>query len=373
MAGILLKNITKIYPNKFKAIEDLNLEIKDKEFLVLVGSSGCGKSTLLRIIAGLEDVTDGTVVIGDNVVNDISPKDRNISMVFQDYALYPHMNVYDNMAFSLKLKKNNKREIKNKVYSAAKKLEIENLLYNKPSTLSGGQKQRVALGRAIIRSPEVFLFDEPLSNLDAKLRSQMRIELIRLHKQLNTTFLYVTHDQTEAMTMGERIVVMKDGEIQQIDTPIDLYNNPCNMFTAGFIGLPQINFIEGILTSRDDKTYLRINGIDNKEFILNNVLQEFIEKKVVIGIRPEKLFLIDEDLDINESIIVDNCYSEAVELLGSDQLVYFNSNGIKLVCKMFDNINILKDKNYNLYFNIKDIHFFDFESERKIELWEKKS
>lgn len=372
MAGILLKNVTKIYPNKFKALENLDLEIKDKEFLVLVGSSGCGKSTILRIIAGLEGVADGTVNIGDKVVNNVSPKDRNIAMVFQDYALYPHMNVYENMAFSLKLKKVKKNEIKEKILAVANKLEIEECLYKKPATLSGGQKQRVALGRAIIRDPEVFLFDEPLSNIDAKLRTQMRIELIRLHRQLKTTFVYVTHDQTEAMTMGERIVVMKDGKIQQIDTPENLYNNPNNIFTAGFIGLPQMNFISGRLKNENDaRMFIELDCEANKSYELKNTYDFYDNRQITVGIRPEKLFIKKNNEGLDDVIIFENCEVEAVEMLGSEQLVYFNFNGAKLISKVFDDIKITKNDRLSLFCNTNDIHIFDTVTERKLDVWKR--
>ena len=244
MAKISLQNIRKVYPGGVEVVPKLNLEIADKEFVVLVGPSGCGKSTTLRMIAGLEEITDGDMYIGERRVNDVAPKDRNIAMVFQSYALYPHMTVYKNMAFGLSLQKMPKDEIDRKVHEVAKILDLEHLLNRKPKALSGGQRQRVALGRAMVRDPDVFLLDEPLSNLDAKLRTSMRAEIARLHKRLGTTFVYVTHDQTEAMTMGDRIVVMKSGIIQQADTPTNLYNKPCNMFVAGFIGSPQMNFID---------------------------------------------------------------------------------------------------------------------------------
>ena len=244
MASLSLKNIHKAYDNGFVAVRDFNLEIEDKEFIIFVGPSGCGKSTTLRMIAGLEDITSGELWIGDRLVNDVEPKDRDIAMVFQNYALYPHMSVYDNIAFSLKIKKVPKEEIDRLVHEAAQILDIEHLLDRKPKALSGGQRQRVAMGRAIVRSPKVFLMDEPLSNLDAKLRVQMRLEISKLHQRLQTTIIYVTHDQTEAMTLGTRIVVMKDGVIQQVDSPETLYNQPNNMFVAGFIGSPQMNFID---------------------------------------------------------------------------------------------------------------------------------
>ncbi len=247
MASLSLKNVTKKYPNGFVAVKDFNLEIEDKEFIIFVGPSGCGKSTTLRMIAGLEDISSGELSIDDKVVNDVEPKDRDIAMVFQNYALYPHMSVYDNMAFGLKLRKVPKEEIDQKVRNAAKILDLEHLLDRKPKALSGGQRQRVAMGRAIVRSPKVFLMDEPLSNLDAKLRGQMRVEISKLHQRLETTIIYVTHDQTEAMTLGTRIVVMKDGVIQQVDTPQNLYHRPCNKFVAGFIGAPQMNMIDAVV------------------------------------------------------------------------------------------------------------------------------
>ena len=247
MASVTLKNVYKVYPGGVTAVSDFNLDIADKEFIVLVGPSGCGKTTTLRMVAGLEEITEGELYIGDKMMNDVAPKDRDIAMVFQNYALYPHMTVYDNMAFGLKLRKTPKAEIDRRVKEAARMLDIEHLLNRKPKALSGGQRQRVAVGRAIVREPKVFLMDEPLSNLDAKLRVQMRTELTTLHQRLQTTFIYVTHDQTEAMTMGSRIVVMKDGFIQQVDTPQNLYDYPTNLFVAGFIGSPQMNFINVVL------------------------------------------------------------------------------------------------------------------------------
>ena len=251
MASLSLRNIYKRYPGGVTAVSDFNLEIKDKEFVILVGPSGCGKSTTLRMIAGLEEISDGELYIGDKLVNDVAPKDRDIAMVFQNYALYPHMTVFENMAFGLKLRKTPKDEIKKRVDEAARILDISHLLDRKPKALSGGQRQRVALGRAIVREPQVFLLDEPLSNLDAKLRAQMRTELSKLHQRLGTTFIYVTHDQTEAMTMADRIVVMKDGLIQQVDSPQNLYAEPANVFVAGFIGSPQMNFIDAMLLEKD--------------------------------------------------------------------------------------------------------------------------
>ena len=260
MANLSLKNVTKRFDGGVVAVSDFNLDIDDKEFIILVGPSGCGKSTTLRMIAGLEEISDGEIYIGDQLINDVQPKDRDIAMVFQNYALYPHMSVYDNMAFGLKLRKTPKDEIRRRVEEAAKILEIEPLLDRKPKALSGGQRQRVALGRAIVRDPKVFLMDEPLSNLDAKLRVQMRVEITRLHHRLQSTFIYVTHDQTEAMTMGDRIVVMKDGFIQQIDTPQNLYNKPCNLFVAGFMGMPPMNFTTALLKYESDVVTLTFGG-----------------------------------------------------------------------------------------------------------------
>ena len=264
MASLSLRNVYKRYPGGVTAVSDFNLEIKDKEFIILVGPSGCGKSTTLRMVAGLEEISDGEIYIGDKLVNDVAPKDRDIAMVFQNYALYPHMTVFDNMAFGLKLRKTPKDEIKRRVEEAARILDISHLLERKPKALSGGQRQRVALGRAIVREPKVFLLDEPLSNLDAKLRAQMRTEISKLHQRLGTTFIYVTHDQTEAMTMGTRIVVMKSGLIQQVDTPNNLYLYPCNLFVAGFIGSPQMNFIESKLLKEGDDYLVEFGSEDTK-------------------------------------------------------------------------------------------------------------
>ena len=264
MASVTLKNIYKKYAGGVVAVSDFNLEIADKEFIILVGPSGCGKSTTLRMVAGLEEISSGELYIGDRLVNDVAPKDRDIAMVFQNYALYPHMTVFDNMAFGLKLRKTGKDEIKRRVEEAARILDIEHLLDRKPKALSGGQRQRVALGRAIVREPKVFLFDEPLSNLDAKLRAQMRTELTRIHQRLGTTFMYVTHDQTEAMTMGTRIVVMKDGLVQQVDAPQILYDKPCNMFVAGFIGSPQMNFLDAIVLKEGEDFFVEFGSEDTK-------------------------------------------------------------------------------------------------------------
>ncbi len=298
MASLKLKHIYKRYSDNVLAVSDFNLEIEDKEFIVLVGPSGCGKSTTLRMIAGLEEISEGELYIGDTLMNDVAPKDRDIAMVFQNYALYPHMTVYDNMAFGLKLRKTPKDQIKRRVEAAAEILDITHLLDRRPKALSGGQRQRVALGRAIVREPKVFLLDEPLSNLDAKLRAQMRTELSKLHNNLGTTFVYVTHDQTEAMTMGDRIVVMKDGLVQQVDTPQNLYEKPCNVFVAGFMGSPQMNFIDAKLVSRNGKLAVEFGFVDGKPKycvdipegkIKGDSMKAFIGKEVILGIRPEHL------------------------------------------------------------------------------------
>mgnify|MGYP000715432513 FL=1 len=306
MASISLNHIKKVYPGDIEVISDLNLQIKDKEFVVLVGPSGCGKSTTLRMIAGLEEISDGEMYIGDRKVNDVAPKDRDIAMVFQNYALYPHMTVYKNMAFALKLRKTPKDEIDRKVHEAAKVLDIEHLLNRKPKQLSGGQRQRVALGRAMVRDPAVFLLDEPLSNLDAKLRTQMRTEIIKLHQKLDTTFVYVTHDQTEAMTMGDRIVVMKGGEIQQADTPQTLYDHPCNLFVAGFIGSPQMNFMDAEL-GRDADGYKLTFADQSLHFAGSDALSEYVGKTVVFGIRPENLHTSGENVHREQGTIPSPC------------------------------------------------------------------
>ena len=306
MANLSLKHIYKVYQGDVTAVKDFNLEIEDKEFIVFVGPSGCGKSTTLRMIAGLEDISQGELYIGDKLVNNVEPKERDIAMVFQNYALYPHMSVYDNMAFALKLRKVPKAEIEEKVHEAARILDIEHLLKRKPKALSGGQRQRVALGRAIVRKPKVFLMDEPLSNLDAKLRVQMRTEIIKLYRKLETTFIYVTHDQVEAMTMGTRIVVMKDGVIQQVDTPQNIYNNPANLFVAGFIGSPQMNFLNGTIENDGDGLVAVFNG--NREIPAEKakVLKAdgYVGKEVIFGIRPEHISDKDELIQANPHSVI---------------------------------------------------------------------
>src|SRR5690606_33335791 len=297
MAEVVLKNVTKVYEGGNVAAKDVNIEVKDKEFIVLVGPSGCGKSTTLRMIAGLEEITSGDLYINNKRVNDVSPKDRDIAMVFQNYALYPHMTVYENMAFGLKLRKFSKQEIKERVDEAARILGLEPYLDRKPKALSGGQRQRVAVGRAIVRKPKVFLFDEPLSNLDAKMRVQMRTEITKLHQRLQATMIYVTHDQVEAMTMGDRIVVMKDGIVQQNDVPLALYNEPTNLFVAGFLGSPPMNFVQG--TVEDVKGKLTFKEMDKGSvsipLTLIKTAGEYIGKPVTLGIRPEHLSFLPRD------------------------------------------------------------------------------
>jgi len=362
MASISLKGIKKIYPGKEQvvAVQDFNLEIEDKEFIILVGPSGCGKSTTLRMIAGLEAITEGELTIGDKVVNDIPPKDRDIAMVFQNYALYPHMTVYENMAFGLSLRRVPKDEINQRVTEAARVLDIEHLLKRKPKALSGGQRQRVALGRAMVRDPKVFLLDEPLSNLDAKLRTQMRSEIARLHMRLGTTFVYVTHDQTEAMTMGDRIVVMKDGFIQQVDTPANLYNYPANLFVAGFIGSPRMNMFEGILVKENEYYTIDLDGnklIIPSEKNKSGKLEKYLGKKVIVGVRPE---------DISEtSIEAPNHYRVTVEnseMMGSEILVYFNFAGADVIGKFHPDTPVKPGSETLFSINTAKAHVFDIES-----------
>ncbi|WP_317311421.1 sn-glycerol-3-phosphate ABC transporter ATP-binding protein UgpC [Clostridium thermobutyricum] len=359
MANLSLKNIQKVYDNGFKAVNDFNLEIEDKEFIVFVGPSGCGKSTTLRMIAGLEEISGGELYIGDKLVNDVAPKDRDIAMVFQNYALYPHMSVYDNMAFGLKLRKVPKEEIDKKVKEAARILDLEHLLDRKPKALSGGQRQRVAMGRAIVRHPKVFLMDEPLSNLDAKLRVQMRTEISKLSKQLQTTFIYVTHDQTEAMTLGTRIVVMKDGVIQQVATPNEIYNNPKNMFVAGFIGSPQMNFIKGLV--KDEKGKIKIDILDSEiEFEGEKAkkLKDLVNKEVVVGIRPENINCLDNGnfsakLEVSENLGAELYIHTKIE----DQVVVIKETNTSYSCK---------NGKVNFDFYLSKLHVFNKETEETI-------
>jgi multiple sugar transport system ATP-binding protein len=387
MGAIDIKSAGKIYPNGTRALEDVSITINDGEFVVLVGPSGCGKTTLLRMVAGLEDITEGEIAIGDKTVNEVAPKDRDIAMVFQNYALYPHMSVFDNMAFSLKLRKLPKNEIEKKVKDAAKTLEISELLDRKPKALSGGQRQRVAMGRAIVRNPQAFLMDEPLSNLDAKLRVQMRAELGQLHTQLQTTTLYVTHDQVEAMTMGDRVAVIRKGELQQIDTPREIYSNPRNIFVAGFIGSPSMNFVYTKIKSTKDS--IELNFGDNQITYRDEKkekLKSFENKEIVLGIRPEAF----EDghfanqADYSESIKVK---VSLLEQLGSDSYVHFYKDikpvqteaieeiladegeditvlgdKTKFIARINPNSTVTEGEEIELKINPSKLHFFDPES-----------
>lgn len=344
MSKVELRNLVKSYDGKKNIINNINLEISDKEFIVLVGSSGCGKSTILRLISGLEDITSGEVYIDDKLVNNTHPKDRDIAFVFQSYALYPHMSVYDNIAFGLKMRKFNKKTINQKVLEVAKALNLEELLDRKPKQLSGGQRQRVALGRAIVRNPKVFLMDEPLSNLDANLRIQMRSEIKRLHKNLKTTFIYVTHDQTEALTMGDRIVVLDKGVIQQAASPNDIYNKPKNMFVANFIG--QMNFID--VKVIDNKISLGDVIIELPNKLINKLNND---KIITVGVRPEKMLVGENQLSVPVEI---------VELTGSERIVYFGLNGSKCSAKI--PLDYKFDKDITLNISANNLYFFNKET-----------
>jgi len=369
MATVTMKSLYKLYPGGVQAVSDFCLDIQDKEFIVLVGPSGCGKTTTLRMVAGLEDISEGELYIGDKLVNDVAPKDRDIAMVFQNYALYPHMTVYNNMAFGLQLRKTPKDEIDRRVKEAAGILGIDHLLERKPKALSGGQRQRVALGRAIVREPKVFLMDEPLSNLDAKLRGQMRTEITKLHQRLETTFIYVTHDQTEAMTMGTRIVVMKDGYIQQIDPPQKLYDDPNNLFVAGFIGTPPMNFFYDVKLVREGKNMFAIfkNSklpIPEERAALVKDQSYFEGKSVIMGIRPENLY--DKVSEFPEATA--KAKVEVVELMGSETYLYLSVEGSdtntiarvdsRSVSRAGDHIDIALD--------MRSVHFFDSDSETSL-------
>ena len=358
MASVRLENLSKVYPGNVVAVDRVNLGIFDKEFLVLVGPSGCGKSTTLRMIAGLEEITQGEIWIGDRLVNDVQPKDRDIAMVFQNYPLYPHMTVYKNMAFGLKLRRFPKAEIDRRVREAATNLGIENLLDRKPRELSGGQRQRVAVGRAIVRKPKVFLFDEPLSNLDAKLRVQMRTEISKLHARLQSTMIYVTHDQVEAMTMGDRIVVMKDGLIQQIDDPINLYDHPQNQFVAGFIGSPPMNFMEGTLETQDDR--LIFNEGEIRFSISDEVaarLQKYSIKNVYFGIRPEDIHDAASELEGLTDAVKSRV--EIIEPMGAETYLYLTTGTSPYVARVGARARVEIDEVKSFRFNIRKAHFFD--------------
>ena len=366
MASLSLRGIYKRYPGGVVAVSDFTMNIKDKEFIILVGPSGCGKSTTLRMIAGLEEISEGELFIGDRLVNDVAPKDRDIAMVFQNYALYPHMTVFENMAFGLKLRKVPKDEIKKLVEEAAKILDIAHLLDRKPKALSGGQRQRVALGRAIVRDPQVFLLDEPLSNLDAKLRAQMRTELSKLHKKLGTTFIYVTHDQIEAMTMGTRIVVMKDGFIQQVDTPQHLYDMPCNMFVAGFIGSPQMNFINAVLSKNGGKYTLDFDKyhVPVPESKVNADLDNYVGKEVVLGIRPEHVHDEPEEIAKAECLLKANV--DVTELMGAEIYLYVNINGTPITARVEPTSTAKPGDDIEIAFDLSKLHIFDKDTEKTI-------
>ena len=365
MAEVILKSVQKIYDKNVMAVDDANIEIKDKEFMVLVGPSGCGKSTTLRMIAGLEEITSGEIYIDGVLVNDTPPKDRDIAMVFQNYALYPHMTVYQNMAFGLKLRKYPKEEIEARVREAADILGIEELLDRKPKALSGGQRQRVAVGRAIVRKPKVFLFDEPLSNLDAKLRLQMRTEISKLHTRLEATMVYVTHDQVEAMTMGDRIVVMKDGRIHQIDMPLSLYNDPVNQFVAGFIGSPSMNFISGRLVANGGGMVFDEENIQVQlPASYSDSLRDHLDREVTLGIRPEHIHDRDTIRDAETAEI--EARVEVVEPTGSEVLLYLTTGKTSFVARIDPQHMPVVGQEVKLAVEIDKVHFFDRDSEESL-------
>ncbi|MDR1965795.1 MAG: sn-glycerol-3-phosphate ABC transporter ATP-binding protein UgpC [Synergistaceae bacterium] len=375
MANLSLRGINKTYPGNVVAVDDFSLEIADKEFIVFVGPSGCGKSTTLRMIAGLEEITSGELYIGDRLVNDVPPKDRDIAMVFQNYALYPHMTVYKNMSFALELRKMPKDEIKRRVVEAARILDIEKYLDRKPKALSGGQRQRVALGRAIVRDPAVFLLDEPLSNLDAKLRTQMRAEISKLHDRLGATFIYVTHDQTEAMTMGDRIVVMKDGVIQQIDAPLNLYANPCNIFVAGFIGSPQINFIDAKIVQSESGIAAEFGEGGKHAVELSadkaELAKPYIGREVIMGIRPEHLhgeeiFTETQSARPKAGAGILDATVELSEMMGAETFLYLSAAGLPLVARISSRRSFKHGDCVKIAPDASKVHLFDKETELAI-------
>jgi multiple sugar transport system ATP-binding protein len=365
MADVSLRNINKVYPGGNQAVFDFNLEIKDKEFIVFVGPSGCGKSTTLRMVAGLEEITSGELYIDGELMNEVPAKNRGIAMVFQSYALYPHMTVYDNIAFGLKLRKVPKAEIKEKIEAVSKTLGLEKYLYRKPKALSGGQRQRVALGRAIVRDAKVYLFDEPLSNLDAKLRVHMRTEIAKLHKNIGATSIYVTHDQIEAMTMASRIVVMKDGHIQQIGAPEEIYANPANMFVGGFIGTPPMNFIKGRVTEdlcfeSEQKTFKL--PIPNNRF---TTIDKYVGKEVQLGIRPEDLYITANRVKELSDYVID-AKVDVCEMLGHETNVHFEIEGQQVILVMDSKIKV-QNANVKLAIDMTNAHLFDVESTLRID------
>jgi len=369
MASLRLSNIMKRYSNGMVAVSDFNLDIEDKEFIIFVGPSGCGKSTTLRMIAGLEEISEGELYIGDKLMNDVAPKDRDIAMVFQNYALYPHMTVYDNMAFGLKLRKTPKAEIEKRVNEAARILAIENLLDRRPKALSGGQRQRVAMGRAIVREPQVFLMDEPLSNLDAKLRVQMRTEITKLHQRLQTTFIYVTHDQTEAMTLGTRIVVMKDGVVQQVDSPVNLYNKPNNVFVAGFIGSPQMNLLDASISEKGNDVFVVLGEFSIK---LTDAKAKtvkdggYVGKNIILGIRPEDLHDEEAILTTAGPGAVVDADVEVTELLGAEVFLYLSIAGQSVTARVNPRSTAKTNDKIKLAFDLNKIHIFDKDTEKAV-------
>ncbi len=366
MAQVSLKNVTKIFPGDIKAVDKINLGVENKEFVVLVGPSGCGKSTTLRLIAGLEDTTEGDIFLSDKRINDIPAKDRDIAMVFQNYALYPHMTIYENMAFGLRLRHYPGIEIKRRVMETADILSIKHLLNRRPRELSGGERQRVAVGRAIVRKPLVFLFDEPLSNLDAKLRVQMRTEIHKLHIRLQTTMIYVTHDQTEAMTMGDRIAVLKDGVLQQFGTPISIYDHPKNKFVAGFIGSPPMNFMTGIIIKKDGYLYFNEGRIEVRLVEdMHKKISPFLNKEIILGIRSEdiydKLFISEAP---PENIVRVNC--EVVEPMGSEVYLHLNTGKHTFIARVGAHDQPQVNQDLEVVFDMSKVHFFDKDNEETI-------
>ena len=375
MSEIALRNVCKQFDSEHYGVKDFNLDIHDKEFVIFVGPSGCGKSTTLRIIAGLEEITDGELWIDGELSNYLEPKERGMSMVFQNYALYPNMTVYGNMAYALKIRKLPKDEIDRKVHEVAKILEIDQLLDRRPAALSGGQKQRVAIGSAIIRKPKAFLMDEPLSNLDAKLRAQMRVELVKLHKQLDTTIIYVTHDQTEAMTLGTKIVVMKDGLIQQVGAPQSIYDNPVNLFVAGFLGSPSMNFFRcTVKAEENNRTALLLDDAKTvKKVYLDGtrgkqIADRYNGRHVILGIRPEDIYELDEAKKLgieNESVDVDEPVVNR-EMLGAEVILYFDEQGKTLAVRLSPENQTQVGEQVSLYFDMEKAHVFDPETEENI-------
>jgi len=365
MARVLLENITKTY-GEVVAVKNVNLEIKDQEFVVLVGPSGCGKTTTLRMVAGLEEISDGKVYIGDRLVNDVPPKDRNIAMVFQSYALYPHMTVYDNMAFGLKLRGIPKKQIDQRVRESANILELDKYLERLPKQLSGGQRQRVALGRAIVRQPEVFLMDEPLSNLDAKLRVQMRAELQRLHKTLKATVIYVTHDQVEAMTLGQRIAVILNGELQQADNPLVVYEKPANRFVAGFIGSPPMNFVKGTIGKKGDLYTFNCDSFKiDVPAELDHLLEAYVGKEVAFGIRPEDIWDIPSSDWIKDKVVLESVV-DFREIIGSETYLYVRVGQVPLTARVGGLVDVSPGSKFKIAFRLNKLHFFDPQNQKAI-------